>query len=155
MGLNLDMLSTVLQVDPELGSEQHCPTSARPSLPITTFLSQQSECLTQNMLVPGPPQSHSVIMLPTCSGSFRGHKPDFLLTVVYTLLPQSLSDCPSTQEVGREFSLKTKAKTLSTSAFSSLVATIQNKYYFQGWGHTPSLTFLFRLYIDFNYALIL
>lgn len=34
----------------EVGSEQCSPTSTGPSLPITTFLSQQSECLRQNLL---------------------------------------------------------------------------------------------------------
>lgn len=56
---------------------------------------------------------------------------------------------------GKRVFIEDQGKNFEYLAFSSLVATIQNKYYFQGWGHTPSLTFLFRLYIDFNYALIL
>lgn len=47
-------VSTSLQVEQGVGSALHCSTSARPSLPITAFLPEQSDCWRQNVLMKGP-----------------------------------------------------------------------------------------------------
>lgn len=118
------MLSTGLQVEPEVGSEQLCPISADPSLPITKFLSQQSECLGQNTLVPGLPQSHSV-MFPVRSGSSGGHNSDLYLQWETLCSPGHHLGVHTLKRCGKRVFIEDRGKNFvqSTTAFSSSVVT--------------------------------